>query len=55
MPVGGEVVEKNSLLDESPDLVNKDPYGKGWMIKIRVSDPDEIKDLMTPADYKGLL
>ncbi len=43
MPVGGEVLEVNPALEESPDVVNKDPYGKGWMIKIKITDPAEVR------------
>ena len=55
MPVGGEILEINPELEDSPDLVNKDPYGKGWMVKINISDPAEIKDLLTAEKYKALL
>jgi glycine cleavage system H protein len=55
MPVGGEVVEVNPALEEAPDLVNKDPYGKGWMIRIKIADPAEIKMLLDPEQYKALL
>lgn len=55
MPVSGEVLEINPDLDSSPDQVNKDPYGKGWMIKIKVSDPAEAKTLLNAAKYKELL
>ncbi|MCX6330183.1 MAG: glycine cleavage system protein GcvH [Bacteroidia bacterium] len=55
MPVGGEVLEVNPALEATPDVVNKDPYGKGWMIKIKVSDPAEAKELLTPEKYKELL
>ena len=55
MPVGGEILEVNPALEESPDVVNKDPYGKGWMIKIRITDPSEAKKLMKPEDYKAIL
>jgi glycine cleavage system H protein len=55
MPVGGEVLEINPALEESPDLVNKDPYGKGWMIKVKVSDPGELKKLMSAKEYSGLI
>jgi glycine cleavage system H protein len=55
MPVGGEVVEINPALENSPDLVNKDPYGKGWMITIRMSDPSEVNTMLTPEEYKALL
>ena len=55
MPVGGEVLEVNPALEESPDVVNKDPYGKGWMVKIRITDPSEIDSLLTPEKYKILV
>lgn len=55
MPVSGEVLEVNPGLEQSPDLVNKDPYGKGWMIKIRVSDPAEARNLLDAEKYKELL
>lgn len=55
MPVGGEVFEVNSLLEESPDVVNKDPYGKGWMIKIKITNPEEVRELLTAEEYKRLL
>lgn len=55
MPVSGEVLEVNPLLDESPDLVNKDPYGKGWMVKIRMTDPAEMSTLLSDEEYKALL
>jgi glycine cleavage system H protein len=55
MPVGGEVLEINPALEESPDVVNKDPYGKGWMIKIKISDPLEIENLLSPEKYKSLV
>lgn len=55
MPVSGEVIEVNPGLDKSPDLVNKDPYGKGWMVKIRISDPAETRDLLSAEKYKELL
>lgn len=55
MPVGGEVLEVNPALEESPDVVNKDPYGKGWMIKIRINDPAEADQLLTAEKYSALL
>jgi len=55
MPVGGEILEINSALEESPEVVNKDPYGKGWMIKIKINDPAEVKELLSPDQYKALL
>lgn len=55
MPVSGEITEVNPDLDKSPDLVNKDPYGKGWMIKIKVNDPAEAENLLDAAKYKELI
>jgi glycine cleavage system H protein len=55
MPVGGEVLEINPALEESPEVVNKDPYGKGWMIKIKISDPAEVKSLLSAESYKAIL
>lgn len=55
MPVGGEVLEVNPALEESPDSVNKDPYGKGWMIKIRITDLEETSALLDSEKYKALL
>ena len=50
-PVAGKVVEVNSALDDDPSLVNNDPYGAGWMIKIKVSNPDDVAALMDAAAY----
>jgi glycine cleavage system H protein len=55
LPVSSEILEVNPALEESPDLVNKDPYGKGWIIKISISDPSEVNDLLTAEKYKALL
>jgi len=55
MPVGGEILEVNPAIEESPDVVNKDPYGKGWMIKIKIADSAEAAGLLLPDQYKGLL
>jgi glycine cleavage system H protein len=55
MPVSGEILEVNPDLEKSPELVNKDPYNKGWMIKIRISNASETKDLLTPDKYKELI
>lgn len=51
MPVSGEVIEINSGLEASPESVNKDPYGDGWMIKVKMSDPSEIDGLLDAAAY----
>jgi glycine cleavage system H protein len=50
-PVNGEVVEINEALDQNPALVNEDPYGEGWMIKLAIPNPDELRQLLTAADY----
>jgi glycine cleavage system H protein len=50
-PVTGEVVEINEALADKPELVNTDPYGDGWMIKVKVATPDEVDELMTAEDY----
>ena len=51
MPMSGEIIELNEKLDDEPELVNKDPYGEGWMIKIKLTNPDEAKELLSPEDY----
>ena len=55
MPVAGEVIEFNAALEETPELVNSDPYGEGWMVRIKMSSPDELKDLLSDEDYKSLI
>jgi len=55
MPVSGEVLEFNEELEQSPEIVNSDPYGKGWIIKIRMSDPGQLDDLLDAAAYKELI
>jgi glycine cleavage system H protein len=52
-PVAGEVVEINTALDGDAGVVNRDPYGKGWMIKLRVNGTDELKDLMSAQSYRS--
>ncbi|MFI5150763.1 MAG: glycine cleavage system protein GcvH [Bacteroidia bacterium] len=54
MPLSGKVLEVNPELQSNPEGVNKDPYGKGWMIKIEMTDPAEISKLLSAADYKAL-
>ncbi|MDX2070635.1 MAG: glycine cleavage system protein GcvH [Haliscomenobacter sp.] len=53
MPVDGKVLEVNAALDGSPDLVNTDPYGEGWIIKIEMSDPSQLEGLMDAAAYES--
>lgn len=55
MPVGGEVLEFNTTLEDAPELVNKDPYGEGWLIRISMEDAAELGDLMNAAEYKAML
>jgi glycine cleavage system H protein len=55
MPIAGEVLEVNEKLEESPEVVNKDAYGDGWLIKIKVTDPSEVDELLDAAAYKALL
>lgn len=55
MPVSGEVLEFNESLEAKPETVNKDPFGDGWVIKIRISDPAELGDLLDSSQYKELI
>lgn len=55
MPMSGEILEFNSNLEANPELINKDPYGDGWVIKVRLSNASEINDLLTPTQYKTLI
>lgn len=53
MPVSGEVIEFNEDLEDSPEVINEDPYGKGWMIKVKMTDVSELDDLMDAEAYKA--
>ncbi len=55
MPVSGEVIEFNEELESAPETVNEDPYGKGWMVKVKISDSSELNDLLSADDYKELI
>ena len=55
MPVSGEVLEANPKLEETPEVVNKDPYGEGWMIKVALEDTSELDNLLTAQQYKELI
>jgi len=55
MPVGGEVLEINEVLEDSPELVNKDPYGQAWFVRIAIDDPAELDDLMDADAYKAFV
>ncbi len=55
LPVGGEVLEFNEGLEDEPELVNKDPYGKGWIVKIKINDETELDGLLSADAYKALI
>jgi len=54
MPVSGEVIEVNEELEGAPELVNNDPYGKGWMVKIKITNPADIEALLDAAQYEAI-
>ncbi|MDE7134430.1 MAG: glycine cleavage system protein GcvH [Rikenellaceae bacterium] len=54
-PVSGEVIEFNEALNDAPETVNKDPYGEGWMIKVKMSNPAELEGLLTDEGYKAVI
>ena len=55
LPLSGEIIEFNESLEVTPEVVNADPYGKAWMIKVRISNPSEIENLLSSDDYKKLI
>ena len=55
LPLSGEIIELNEALEDEPEKVNTDPYGDGWMVKIKISDTSEISGLLSDADYKELI
>ena len=55
MPVSGEVLEINETINDQPELVNNDPYGEGWMIKISVANPEELNNLLDAEGYQALI
>lgn len=55
MPLTGEVLELNAKLESQPELVNKDPYGEGWMVKVKYNDASQIADLLSADAYKALI
>ncbi len=55
MPVTGEVVEINEALAARPELVNQDPYGEGWMIRIKVAEEGDVEELLTPEEYRQMV
>ncbi len=55
LPVGGEIVSFNEALNDDPALVNKDPYGEGWMVKVAMTDSADVQNLLSPAEYEQLI
>ncbi|AUC83294.1 glycine cleavage system protein GcvH [Lacinutrix sp. Bg11-31] len=55
LPVAGEIIEFNESLEDEPEKVNSDPYGEGWMVKVKVSDVSELDSLLSAEDYKALI
>ena len=54
-PLSGEIVEVNEALADAPERINEDPYGDGWLVKVRLADPGEVEQLLSAADYRTLL
>ena len=54
-PLSGEIVEVNGALSENPEKINEDPYGEGWLVKVKLSDPSQAESLMSAADYEATL
>lgn len=55
LPLSGEIIEFNEGLEDEPEKVNTDPYGEGWMIKLKISDASQVNDLLSAEDYKALI
>ena len=55
MPINGEVLEFNEKLEDNPELINSDPYGEGWIIKVSLNDESDMEDLLSSEDYKELV
>ena len=55
MPVSGKVLEANTKIVDEPELINKDPYGEGWLVKISIADSSELDELLTPEQYNDLI
>ena len=55
IPVSGEITEMNENLEDNPELINDDPYGDGWIIKMKINDSSELNDLLSPEEYKELI
>lgn len=55
MPISGEVLELNNAIETNPEIVNSDPYGKGWMIKVKIGDASELDSLLSSSDYQNIV
>lgn len=55
MPIGGEILEINPKLEDNPELVNSDPYGEGWMVKVKMTNPSEVNNLLDAEAYKAII
>ena len=55
LPLSGEIIAFNEALEDEPEKVNSDPYGEGWMIKIKISNQEEVEELLSDSDYKALI
>ena len=55
MPISGEVIEFNAALEDAPELINSDPFSKGWIIKVKIADASELDDLMSSEEYQALI
>ncbi|MBT8321534.1 MAG: glycine cleavage system protein GcvH [Eudoraea sp.] len=55
LPLSGEIIEFNEALEDEPEVVNSDPYGDGWMVRIKISEPSETEELLSDEDYKALI
>lgn len=55
LPMAGEILELNEAIEDAPETVNEDPYGEGWMIKVKVSDPSQFDGLLSAEDYQSLI
>ena len=55
LPIAGEIIEFNDNLESNPETVNADPYGKGWMVKVKISDASQIEELLSSDDYRALI
>ena len=55
LPVSGKILEVNEKIEDEPELINSDPYNDGWLIKMSISNPDELNEILKPEDYKKII